>query len=195
MDGILRDAAVISDPIVAPAYTPALQLKAWKTSGMVVARRPPKIMALIGTPFRSSQSGSMVGHWEAGAVNRAFGCAALAPVAFAIWGVHFFPRQSRHSSGGVSVIPSHQTPPSGVKATFVKIVFLDSVAIAFGFVFAEVPGATHPRVAIMKSTGKCKSVDYDRSLGECWGFEKGQSDQMPQALRAALPNLCNAPLN
>ena len=42
--------------------------------------------------------------------------------------------------GGSSVIPSHQTPPSGVRATFVKIVFLDSVAIAFGLVLTEVPG-------------------------------------------------------
>src|SRR5580704_2757651 len=135
-------AAVISEPIVAPTYTPELQLKVWKTSGMVVARRPPKMIALIGTPFGSSHAGSMEGHWEAGAVKRAFGCAALAPVDLAIWGVHLFPCQSRHSSGGSSVIPSHQTPPSGVKATFVKIVFFDSVAIAFGFVFIEVPGAT-----------------------------------------------------
>ena len=47
-----------------------------------------------------------------------------------------------HSAGGSSVMPSHQTPPSGVSATLVKIVFFASVAIAFGFVFAEVPGAT-----------------------------------------------------
>src|SRR5580704_3031085 len=109
---------------------------------MVVARRPPKMIALIGTPFGSSHAGSMEGHWEAGAVKRAFGCAALAPVDLAIWGVHLFPCQSRHSSGGSSVIPSHQTPPSAVKATLVKIVFFDSVAIAFGFVFIDVPGAT-----------------------------------------------------
>src|SRR5271163_3433784 len=101
---------------------------------MVVARRPPKISALIGTPFGFSQSGSMVGHCEAGAVKRAFGCAALAPVSLAIAGVHFLPCQSVHSAGGLSVIPSHQTPPSGVRATFVNMVFLDSVAIAFGFV-------------------------------------------------------------
>src|ERR1017187_1634020 len=62
-------------------------------------------------------------------------------------GVHGLPRQSRHSAGGVSVIPSHQTPPSGtpfvvVRATLVKIVLRDSVAIALGLVLAEVPGAT-----------------------------------------------------
>ena len=32
--------------------------------------------ALIGTPCGFSQSGSIVGHWLAGAVNRALGCAA-----------------------------------------------------------------------------------------------------------------------
>src|SRR5579862_7531272 len=39
-------------------------------------------------------------------------------------------------------MPSHQTPPSGVSATLVKIEFLASVAMAFGFVLTEVPGAT-----------------------------------------------------
>src|SRR5712691_5949540 len=97
---------------------------------MVPARRPPKIIALIGTPFGSSQAGSIVGHCLAGAVKRAFGCAAFAPVSFAICGVHLLPCQSRHSAGGSSVMPSHQTPPSGVSATFVKIVFLESAAIA-----------------------------------------------------------------
>src|SRR5499427_6690443 len=100
------------------------------------------MMALIGTPFGFSQSGSIVGHCDAGAVKRALGCAALAPVSLAISGVHLLPCQSRHSAGGSSVIPSHQTPPSGVSATFVKIEFFARVAIAFGFVFAEVPGAT-----------------------------------------------------
>src|SRR5512143_4185944 len=109
---------------------------------MVVARRPPKINALIGTPSGASHAGSMVGHCDAGAVKRELGCAAFAPVCLAISGVHLLPCQSRHSAGGSSVIPSHQTPPSGVRATLVKIEFLASVAIALGFVFAEVPGAT-----------------------------------------------------
>ncbi len=135
-------AAVVSDPIVAPAYTPADQLKLSATSGIVVDRRPPNRNAAIGTPAGSSHAGSIVGHCAAGAVNRPFGCAAVAPVSLAISGVHTFPRQSRHSAGGVSVIPSHHTPPSGVSATFVKIVFRFSVAIAFGFVRALVPGAT-----------------------------------------------------
>src|ERR1043166_9206570 len=100
------------------------------------------MIALMGTPFGSSQAGSMVGHWRAGAVKRAFGWAAFAPVSFPICGVHLLPCQSRHSAGGSSVIPSHQTPPSGVSATFVKMLFVASVAMALGFVFCDVPGAT-----------------------------------------------------
>src|SRR5690606_20755350 len=99
-------------------------------------------MALIGTPSGDSQSGSMIGHWDAGAVNREFGCAAFAPVSSAISGVHRLPRQSRHSAGGSSVMPSHQTPPSGVSATLVKIALRRMVAIALGLVFSDVPGAT-----------------------------------------------------
>src|SRR5215470_7909837 len=109
---------------------------------MVVARRPPNTIACSGTPLGSSHAGSIVGHCEAGAVNRALGCAAFAPVFLPISGVHLFPCQSRHSAGGSSVMPSHQTPPSGVSATFVKIVFFESAAIAFGLVFFDVPGAT-----------------------------------------------------
>src|SRR6476469_1308980 len=111
-------------------------------SGMVLARRPPKIMALIGTPVGSSQASSIVGHCEAGAVKRALGCAALTPVVFAISGVQTLPCQSRHSAGGSSVIPSHHTPPSRVRATLVKMVLRERVAIALGLVFCDVPGAT-----------------------------------------------------
>src|SRR3954451_12656503 len=98
-------------------------------SGMVLARRPPKMIAPIGTPSGSSHEGSIVGHCDAGAVKRALGCAALAFVFAAISGVHLLPCQSWHSFGGSSVMPSHHTPPSGVKATFVKIVLRASVAI------------------------------------------------------------------
>src|SRR5215469_1946256 len=126
---------------------------------MVDARRPPKMKALIGTPSGSSQAGSMVGHCDAGAVKRALGWAALAPVSLAISGVHFLPRQSRHSFGGVSVIPSHQTPPSGVNATLVKMVLFASVAIALGFVFSDVPGATpkKPASGLMARRRPCAS--------------------------------------
>src|SRR5262249_53604304 len=105
------------------------------------------MMALIGTPLGFSQSGSIVGHCAAGAVKRAFGCAAFAPVSLAISGVHLLPCQSVHSAGGLSVMPSHHTPPSGVSATLVKIEFFASVAIALGLVFAEVPGATPKKPA------------------------------------------------
>jgi hypothetical protein len=37
---------------------------------------------------------------------------------------------------------SHQTSPSGVRTTFVKMLFFEKVATAFGFDFADVPGAT-----------------------------------------------------
>src|ERR1700744_4167895 len=114
---------------------------------MVVARRPPKMRALIGTPFGSSHAGSIVGHCEAGVVKREFGCSAFAPVSFAIAGVHRRPCQSMHSAGGSSVIPSHQTPPSGVSATLVKMVFFASVFIAFGLVCIDVPGATPKKPA------------------------------------------------
>src|SRR5207237_7958311 len=79
--------------------------------------------------------------------KRALRWAALAPVSLPISGVHRLPCQSRHSAGGSSVIPSHQTPPSGVRATLVKIEFRESVAIALGLVFAEVPGATPKKPA------------------------------------------------
>src|SRR5882762_6996106 len=101
---------------------------------MVSGRRPPKMIALIGTPSGFSQSGSMLGHWLAGAVKRALGCAALAPVSFAIPGVQRLPCQSMSWAGGSSVIPSHHTPPSGVSAVLVKMVFFESVAIALGLV-------------------------------------------------------------
>src|SRR5689334_19842580 len=103
--------------------------------------------ALIGTPSGASHDGSMVGHCAAGAVKRELGCAAFAPVCLAISGVQRFPCQSMHSEGGSSVMPSHHTPPSGVSATFVKIEFLESAAIAFGLVFTDVPGATPKKPA------------------------------------------------
>src|SRR5215472_2526801 len=100
------------------------------------------MMALMGTPAGSCQAASIVGHCAAGAVKRALGCAAVAPVFLAICGVHLWPRQSRHFAGGSSVMPSHHTPPSGVSATLVKMVFFARVAIALRLVFSDVPGAT-----------------------------------------------------
>src|ERR1035437_178943 len=116
-------------------------------SGIVVARRPPKMMALSGTPSGFFQSGSMDGHCAARAVKRAFGCDAGVPLARSMVGVLAMPCHSIHYAGVLTVMPSHQTPPSGVRATFVKIVFRASVAIAFGFVFTDVPGATPKKPA------------------------------------------------
>ena len=59
-------------------------------------RRPPKMMAEMGTPAGSSQEGSMVGHCEAGAVKRPLGWAAGVGES----GVHGLPRQSSASAGG-----------------------------------------------------------------------------------------------
>src|SRR5215467_1730024 len=126
---------------------------------MVEARRPPKMKAWSGTPFGSSQAGSIVGHCDAGAVKRALGCAAFAPVFAAISGVHRLPCQSWHSEGGSSVMPSHHTPPSGVSATLVKMVLRASVAMALGLVFRDVPGATpkNPASGLMARRLPCSS--------------------------------------
>src|SRR6266436_6083757 len=80
----------------------------------------------------------MEGHCDAGTVNRALGCAAFLPQP----GVHSLPCQSMSLAGGVSVIPSHHTSPSGVMATFVNIVLLPIIAMQLGLVFSDVPGAT-----------------------------------------------------
>src|SRR6185437_15632547 len=114
---------------------------------MVMARRPPKIKAEMGTPSGASHAGSMVGHWLAGAVKRPLGWAAGLPVFLPMVGVQRLPCQSRHSAGGLSVMPSHQTPPSGVRATLVKMVLRASVAMALGLVLALVPGATPKKPA------------------------------------------------
>src|SRR5262249_58532308 len=52
------------------------------------------------------------------------------------------PRQSVSSSGTSPSIPSHQGQPSFVTATLVKMECARREAIAFGFVFDDVPGAT-----------------------------------------------------
>src|SRR6202000_13329 len=83
-------------------------------------------------------SGSITGHCDAGAVKRELACAPFLPLA----GVHSLPSQSMPVSGGGTSRPSHQTSPSGVSTTLVKIVFFSHAANAFGFVLAEVPGAT-----------------------------------------------------
>ena len=85
--------------------------------------------AEIGTPAGSSHFGSIVGHWtgrggEAG-VRRA-------RPRWPASGVQSFPCQSMPCAGA-GPIPSHQTSPSSVRTTLVKIVLalIDSIAIGF----------------------------------------------------------------
>src|SRR5829696_8861673 len=136
-------AAVVSDAIVAPRKTPWSQSYASCTSGTTVERRPPNRKASIGTPAGSSHSGAIAGSCDAGTVKRAFGWAAGVPDC----GVQSLPCQSIACAGASSVMPSHQTSPSSVLATFVKIAFARAVSIAFGFVFTLVFGATPKKPA------------------------------------------------
>src|SRR5690606_12066524 len=130
-------AAVVSELMIEPRNTPWSQSNASVTNGTLVARRPPNRMAELGTPPGPSPSGAIDGHWAAGVVKRELGCAAGASLS----GVQSLPRQSRRWAGG-SDSPSHQTSPSSVRATFVKIELPLSMATALGLVSAPVPGAT-----------------------------------------------------
>ena len=136
-------AAVVSDDIVAPRKTPCSQSKDSATSGTTVARRPPNRKASIGTPAGSSHSAAIDGHWAAGVVKRAFGCAAGSLDS----GVQSLPFQSIACAGGSPVIPSHQMSPSSVSAQLVKIELRSIVSIAFGLVLWLVFGATPKKPA------------------------------------------------
>ena len=82
------------------------------------------MIALIGTPF-----GIFPGRVDRRALRRGRGEARVG--VRGLWRRFLsrsaastaLPCQSRHSAGGSSVMPSHHTPPSGVSATLVKIVF------------------------------------------------------------------------
>src|SRR5512145_1848859 len=130
-------AAVVSELMIEPRNTPWSQSSDSVTRGTLVARRPPKRMAEIGTPFGSSHSGAIDGHWAAGVVNRELGWAAGASLS----GVQSLPFQSTAWSGGADR-PSHQTSPSSVLATLVNTELLWSMATALGLVSWPVPGAT-----------------------------------------------------
>src|SRR5512142_2179569 len=131
-------AAVVSDPIVAPMYTPCVQLNASRTSGTVVERRPPKRMAEIGTPWGASTEAERAGLLRAGAVKRLLGWAIFSIEPF-FQGVFF---QSMHSAGASLSMPSHQMSPSLVRPTFVKKESFFTVSMALGLVLRFVPGAT-----------------------------------------------------
>src|SRR5579885_1425901 len=130
-------AAVVSLASVAPTNTPCCQSKDSYTSGEILARRPPKIKAEIGTPSGACHFGEMLGDCCAGTVYRAFGCAA-GP--FDVSQGSAF--QLTSPAGGGVPIPSHHGSPSGVTAVFVKSAFLRSAPITLGFVVIPVPGAT-----------------------------------------------------
>ena len=136
-------AAVFSEPMIEPMKTPCSQSNASVTSGTTVARRPPNRNASIGTPFGSSHSGAIDGHWAAGVVKRAFGCAAGSSDS----GRPVLAVPVDRVARRLAVMPSHQMSPSSVSAQFVKIEFERIVAIAFGFVFSLVPGATPKKPA------------------------------------------------
>src|SRR6185436_17168635 len=136
-------AAVVSDPIVAPRNTPWRQSNASNTRGATRARRPPKRIAEIGTPWGSSNRGEIAGHWPAGVVKRELGWAAFDRLPRD----QGFPCQSIASIGAGSSAPSHQGVRSGLSATFVKIVFRPIVATMLGLVFELVPGATAKKPA------------------------------------------------
>src|SRR5512143_4068991 len=110
-------AAVVSLLTVAPRKTPCAQSRASVTSGAVDLRRPPNRMAEIGTPFGSWYSGARIGHWSAGVQNREFGWDDGSSLS----GVQSLPFQLVRCPGGSSVMPSHQTSPSSVSATLVKM--------------------------------------------------------------------------
>src|SRR5450755_709930 len=129
--------------MLAPRNTPCAQSKDSITSGTALARLPPNRIAEIGTPAGSSHSGAMIGHWAAGVVNRALGCAAGSAEA----GVQSRPFQSIRCEGVSSVRPSHHTSPSSVSATLVKMLLPHMVAIALAFVTSLVPGATPKKPA------------------------------------------------
>src|SRR3982751_129185 len=131
-------AAVPSEATLEAMNTPCFQSKASVTSGTAEARRPPNRMAEIGTPAGSSHSAAITGHWPAGQAKRALGWAAGSVEA----GVQSLPFQSIRWAGGVLVMPSHQTSPSSVRATLVKIASWARLAMQFGLVFSLVPGAT-----------------------------------------------------
>jgi hypothetical protein len=81
----------------------------------------------------------------AATVKREFGCAALVPFSLAMAGVQSLPCQSIRWSGITPVsfsMPSHQTSPSSVRATLVKITSLFSDSMQLGLVCMLVPGAT-----------------------------------------------------
>src|SRR5882672_11097520 len=134
-------AAVVSEESVAPMKVPCCQSRDSVTSGIVPARRPPKKIAEIGTPFGSSHSGARIVHCDIGVQYREFGCELGSPSAPSA-GVQSRLFHEVRCAGGAPM-PSHQMSPSSVSATLVNSELpLAMVRIAFGLVCQSVPGAT-----------------------------------------------------
>src|SRR4051812_36732719 len=129
--------------MIEPRNTPWRHDVASVTNGTLVARRPPKRIAEIGTPFGSSHSGAIDGHCAAGVVKRALGWAAGSSES----GVQSRPFQSMACAGTSPVMPSHQMSPSSVRAQLVKIELRSIVPIALGLVLWLVFGATPKKPA------------------------------------------------
>src|SRR6266702_977706 len=110
-------AAVVSLDRVAPMNTPCYQSRDSVTRGIVVALRPPKKIAEIGTPAGSLYSGAMIGHCAIGVQYREFGCAAGSSAD----GVQSRFFHDVRCAGGLPM-PSHQMSPSSVRPTLVKTV-------------------------------------------------------------------------
>src|SRR5256885_2381880 len=108
-------AAVVSEDSVAPMNVPCIQSLDSATSGIVVARRPPKKIADIGTPFGSSHSGARIGHCAIGVQYREFGCEGGSSESRVQ--SRFF--QEVRCAGGAPMT-SHQIFPSSVSATLVN---------------------------------------------------------------------------
>ena len=124
--------------MIEPRNTPCSQSKASVTSGTTVARRPPKRMAEIGTPLGSSHSGAMTGHCEAGAVKRALGWAAGRARTRAS---SRCPASRWRGRACPSVMPSHHTSPSSVRAMLVKMQLLvEREAWRWGWCPSRCPG-------------------------------------------------------
>ena len=137
-------AAVPSEATLEARNTPCAQSKASVTSGTALARRPPNRMAEIGTPVGSSHSGAI----DRALVGR--GGEAGVGVGGGLAGARASSRGPSSRSGAPaasSVRPSHQTSPSSVSATLVKMQLACSVAMAFVLVCTPVPGATPKKPA------------------------------------------------
>ena len=132
-------AAVVSDFSCVARKMPCFQSNASITSGTPSGRRPPKIIAEIGTPAGSSHLSWMMGHCRAGQQNLELGW--LDFFVLSSPSLYFSPVHEMISvPGGVSSSrPSQKYPPSTVSPTLVKIEFFEHVRMAFGFVFMFVP--------------------------------------------------------